>query len=352
MKILYFGAYDNLYSRNRILIKGLRNIGVEVVECRDRSRSVFKYVRLFFKYLRSPKDFDMMIVGFPGQEIMFLARLLTRKPIIFDAFTSHYGGHILDRGTYGKTSLRARYYRWIDTYSCRLANVVLLDTQAHIDFFVKEFNLSSDKFKRIFVGADSDVFYRRPNTDHEDFVVHFHGNYIPLQGVRYILEAAKLLEHQPVRFNIIGRGQTYARDMDLAEKLALRNVKFYDRVSYEDLADFMAQADVCLGIFGNTPKTDLVIPNKVFEALASGRAVITADTPAIRELLKDKEHVILCRKADPSDLAQAITLLMNSLSLRESIALAGEGLFKDSLTEVHLAQELIDYINERKLLSK
>ena len=76
---------------------------------------------------------------------MFLAKLLTQTPIIFDAFTSHYGGYILDRQYYSKTSWRAKYYRFIDTWSCKLANLVLLDTQAHIDFFVKEFKLDRKK---------------------------------------------------------------------------------------------------------------------------------------------------------------------------------------------------------------
>src|SRR3989344_1592646 len=152
MKVLYFGIYNPNYSRNRVLIGGLRKNGVEVSECNVRYHSFFSYLKLFWKYLFLKKAFDAMIVGFPGQESMLLARLLTRKPIIFDAFTSHYGGYVLDRGKYGKKSLRAKWYKWLDRKSVKLANMALLDTNAHIDFFVNELGLPRDKFRRIFVG--------------------------------------------------------------------------------------------------------------------------------------------------------------------------------------------------------
>ncbi len=351
MTILYFGIYDPEYSRNRILIKGLRENGVRVIECSDRSRSFLKYIRLIVKYLSIRGPFDVMLVGFPGQEIMFLARLLTRKPIVFDAFTSHYGGHILDRGTHSKKSLHARYYRFVDTGSCARADMVLLDTQAHIDFFVREFKVSASKFKRIFVGSDSDIFYPRPAAPHEDILVHFHGNYIPLQGVRYIIEAAKLLEGESIRLNLIGRGQTFKEDNDLAKSLQVKNINFMEKVPYEKLPELMAQADICLGIFGHTLKAGLVIPNKVFESLAMGKPLITADTPAIRELLKDQEHVILCEKANPRDLADKIRMLAASASLRETLGSAAVRLFQSQARESLLAKDLIDSIHERNLLS-
>src|SRR3989344_3302241 len=150
MKVLYFGIYDPNYSRNRVLIKGLKKNGVEIQELR-RKPTRLSLVKLFFDYLRLRPSFDIMIVGFPGQEVMFLARFLTRKPVIFDAFTSHYGGYILDRRYWVPESFRSKYYRFLDKWSCKLADLVLLDTNAHIDFFVREFKLPREKFRRIFV---------------------------------------------------------------------------------------------------------------------------------------------------------------------------------------------------------
>lgn len=352
MRILYFGTYNPNYSRNRILMKGLKANGVEIVECRASAKDGLKYLKLMWRFLRSPR-FDLMVVGFPGQEVMFLARLITRKPIVFDAFTSHYGGYILDRKYYSKTSWRAKYYRFLDAWSCKLANLVLLDTNAHVDFFVKEFKLDRKRFLRVFVGADSDVFYPiEVSKDTDKFLVHFHGHYIPLQGIKYIIEAAKLVENEDIHFNIIGNGQTFRNDLKLAESLGVGNISFIEPVPYRELSLFMAKADVCLGIFGDSPKTDLVIPNKVYEAMAMGKAIVTADTPAVRELLSDKENVLLCRKADAKDLADKIKLLKNSPDIGGIIGKGARKLFEDNLTEHFLVSGLLKNINEKRILSK
>ena len=53
----------------------------------------------------------------------------------------------------------------------------------------------------------------------------------------------------------------------------------------KDGGEWMKRADVCLGIFGTSGKAASVIPNKVFQIVASGRPLVTRDSPAIRELL-------------------------------------------------------------------
>ena len=353
MKILYFGTYNPNYARNRVLIKGLKKNCIEVLECRSSSKGLLAFFDLFFKYLKFLGKYDFMLVGFPGQEAMFLARFLTRKPIVFDAFTSHYGGYILDRQYYSPESFRSKYYRFLDKWSCKLADLVLLDTNAHIDFFVREFGLPREKFRRIFVGTDSDIFCPRNAEKRDDkFLVHFHGHYIPLHGVKYIIEAAKILENEDTLFNLIGKGQTFEEDRKLAEKFGLENISFIDSIPYYKLPDYIGQADVCLGIFGDSPKADLVIPNKVYEALAMGKPIITSDTPAARELLSDGVNVFLCQKTDAKRLAEKILFVRDNPVIAERVAQNGLKLFEEKLKEKNLGTELLEYINEKTALRK
>lgn len=351
MRILYFGIYNPEYSRNRVLIKGLKANGAKVFECRVSAHDRLKYIKLLWQFIRSP-SFDYMIVGFPGQEVMFLARFITAKPIVFDAFTSHYGGYILDKQYFSRSSFRAKYYRFLDTWSCRLADLVLLDTNAHIDFFIHEFKLPIKKFRRLFVGTDSDVFYPKKLENTNSFLIHFHGNYIPLQGVKYIIQAAKLLENSGIHFNLIGRGQTYGHDSALAQSLKSNNISFLDPVPYHILPTYIHKADICLGIFGETDKTELVIPNKVFEALACKKPIITSDTKAMRELPNIDKSVLLCRQADSSDLADKILTLKNDHQLRNKISENGYELFRNELTELKIGLKLKNIIYESGLLQQ
>lgn len=349
IRILYFGCYSLNNQRNSILIRGLRENGVEVLGCNDHSKLLLlKYTRLFFKFLKYIGKFDVMVVGFSGQEMMPLAKFLTRKPIIFDVFTSHYMGYILDRKYFSPDSFRAKYYRFLDRWSCRLADVIILDTQAHIDYFVKEFSLNPAKFRKIWLGANSGLFYPRTAAEKKrNFSVIFWGNFIPLQGIEYIVRAAKILEGKDMIFYLIGaKGQTFEKNKELAEELGLKNVVFTGRLSDEEMNRKIAEADICLGAFSGSIKADVTIQNKIFEAMASEKAVITTRTSAIQELLTDGTNCLLCNKTDSEDLADKISVLKNNPVLRDQIARNAYKLFVEKLTEKKLGRELLKIIEE------
>lgn len=348
MRVLYFGSYSLNNPRNAVLINGLRENGVRVLECRDTSRwMAIKYIRLFFKHLKYIGKYDVMIVGFSGQELMFLAKIFSRKPIIFDVFTSHYMGYILDRQYFSPRSLRAKYYRFLDYWSCRLADAILLDTQAHINYFVREYGLPSDKFYRIWLGANTQIFHPRSFPKLDYFSVVFWGNFIPLQGVEYIIRAAKILENENVKFTLVGDGgQTFEANKQLATELGLKNVKFTGKLEWDDLHPVIAQADVCLGAFSNSPKADITIQNKIFESLASGKAVITVRTTALQELLRDGQECIMVNKADPQDLATKILQLKNNPDLKNRLADNGWKFFQENLTEKKLGEGLLKIIQK------
>ena len=341
MKVCYFGIYNPNYSRNKELIKGLKENGIEIIGCRVEPTEKYKYWKLFKKH-RKIKDYDLMIVGFPGHSVMPLARLICKKKIIFDAFVSLYDSNIFDRKAYSPHGLKALKYWLLDWLACKLANKILLDTDEHIKYFVKTFRIKKEKFKRIFVGSDDSIFYPRVHKKETDnSLVHFHGKYIPLQGIEYIVEAAKLLESENVQFNLIGKGQTYSMAVDLTKKLNVKNINFINPIAPGKLVKYIAQADVCLGIFGETQKATRVVPNKAYEAIAIKKPLITADTPAVRELFKNRENCLLCNIADSKDLAQKILILKNNPELRDKIAENGYKLFKAKLTPRLLGQRLI-----------
>ena len=177
MKVCYFGIYNPNHPPNRILIKGLRKNDIEVIQCRVDPTKRFKYWNLFRKHLQV-KNYDVMIVGFPGHPVMPLAKLICRKKIVFDAHLSLYEGG-LARGVYFSHNLKILNLKalknWLlDYISCRLADKVILDTEEHIKYFVKTFGLNRNKAKRIFVGCDDDLFYPREHKKRTDkFLVNF-----------------------------------------------------------------------------------------------------------------------------------------------------------------------------------
>src|SRR5207248_1186889 len=97
-----------------------------------------------------------------------------------------------------------------------------------------------------------------------------------------------------------------------------------------------------LGVFGATPKSNRVIPCKVYDSLAAGLPVITADTRAIRTLLKDRETALLVPPGDAAALAEAILLLAKDPALRERLGSAGLRLFRERASPERLGRQLYD----------
>ena len=123
-----------------------------------------------------------------------------------------------------------------------------------------------------------------------------------------------------IHFTFIGSGQLYPKIRKIVKDRHLNNIVFIDWVKYEKLPYYIEAADVCLGIFSASKKASRVIPNKVFQSMAMGKALITAKTPATAECLKDDYNVILCNPADPVDLSNAIIKIKEDTLLSKKIS--------------------------------
>jgi len=351
MTVCYFGTYDPTYTRNRLMIRGLKENGVEVIECRtpQTKNKLKKYKALIKRHKEIKKDYDVMVVGFAGHAIMPLAWLLAklnRKKVVLDLFVSEYDSVIMDRKLYPKFSRQALKYWILDWLSCQLADICLLDAEEHIKFFVETFKIKPKKFRTIMLAVDLDIYSPQPKPESEDFVLHFHASYSPIQGLKYIIEAAKMLESEGIRVNVIGKEKNWWREIEYAKKIKADNVNFAGFVPYEQLADWIAKADVGLGMFGDTDKAMHCSAFKIVEAMALKKPVITGDSPALSELVKDRETGLFCRMADAKDLADKIMEFKNNKELREKIAENGYRFCSDNLTPKKTAGELIKILEQ------
>src|SRR5205823_7545724 len=120
------------------------------------------------------------------------------------------------------------------------------------------------------------------------------------------------------RIRLVGSGQ-------LEPLLEQRpsNVEWIRWVEYDQLPRELHRAGAALGIFGVSDKAQRVIPNKAFQALACGTPLVTADTPAARELLVDGESALLVPAGDAQAIAEAITRLAANTDLAQRVATGG-----------------------------
>jgi glycosyltransferase involved in cell wall biosynthesis len=280
--------------------------------------------RLFAK---RPHGFDAFVVGYPGHADMPAARRAARgRPVIFNPLVSLADTLVGDRGRFHAGSLAARALERLDRHAFRAADLVVADTQTHADFLGQL--TGRDDIAVCFVGAEDRLF--TPRGERRDpFTVLFVGKLIPLQGVETILAAAR--ETPEIPFRIVGSGQLQGLLADPPP-----NVEHVPWVDYELLPDENRAAGCVLGIFGTTAKAQRVIPNKAFQALACGAPLITADTPAARELLTDGESALLVAPGDAAALAASIRRLAGDPTLADRIAAGGRAAYERSASEAVL----------------
>ena len=317
-----------------------------MIECNSRSFSrLLDYIKLLKKH--QTLRYDVIILGargdYYGQPLVPFIKGMTKKPVVFDAVLTLYETLVVDRKHVDSKSVKAKLLYLLDYNALHNANLILSDTRTHVKYYSYFYNVEFSKCRRVLVGSHYEFVYpRRTKKEDDCFLVIFWGGFIPLQGVKCIIRAAKLLENnKDVKFELRGFGQTHSEALELSRSLRVKNVTFVPKwVSYNDLPNYIAKADICLGIFGETKKAQRVIPNKAVEALAMKKPLITGDSPAAREILKDEENCVLVPMADPKALAEAILTLKEDKKLRDTIAENGYRLFKEKLSPRAIGKEL------------
>ncbi|HEV8686789.1 MAG TPA: glycosyltransferase family 4 protein [Gaiellaceae bacterium] len=319
------------------MIACLRRAGVEVDErhepvwegeweaWRAGLRAALRLARAELRLLgaRPMGRYDAVLVGYPGHADLWAARRAAHgAPVVFNPLVSLSDTFVADRRRFRPGSPAARALRALDRRALRAADLVVADTRAHADFLAELAGL--DRVEVAFVGAEERLF--SPGTTDRGAHALFVGKLIPLHGVETILEAARLAPEVPVR--IVGSGQ-------LERLLAGRptNVEWVPWLEYERLPDEYRSAGFALGVFGRTEKAARVIPNKAFQALACATPLITADTPAARELLVDGTSALLVPAANAEALAAAMVRLAGDERLRTSLAEGGLAAYRAQASE-------------------
>jgi glycosyltransferase involved in cell wall biosynthesis len=342
LRVCYFGTYERAYPRNAQVISCLRSAGVDVEEehvavwddlregwSAGPGRALQLAAAEARLFARRPGGFDAFLVGYPGHLDLPAARRAAHgRPVVFNPLVSLADTLVGDRRRFRPGSLAARALERIDRRAFNSADLVVADTTAHAQFLAQL--TGGDDLAVCFVGAEDRLFTPGWETA-APFTALFVGKLIPLQGVDTILAAARVATEIP--FRMVGSGQLAARLTDRPP-----NVEHVPWIEYERLPAEIRSAGCALGIFGTTAKTQRVIPNKAFQALACGAPLVTADTPAARELLADGQSALLVPAGDPEALAAAIRRLASDSELAVRIGAGGRAAYERAASEAVLGR--------------
>lgn len=331
-----------------MLKKRLELQGVDVIECKYEIQNsilslITAYIKLMWKHRKL--DYDIIIIPrWRGGLALPLAKILSRKPLVYWAFASPYDIFISDRKMFKPNSLQAKFITFWYKWCLKLSDIVIKESFIDIDYNSDKFNIDKKKFRRIFLSADETLFqpcnFKNSQTG---FTVLYFGSFVPLHGVDVIINASKLLSHQKeIKFRLCGDGQTKKEMEKLVKRYNLKNVEFLGHVDDNILMENIYESDVCLGIFGSSTRAERVATNKVYQILCSQKPLITMDSEAARELgLENEKNSLLISRNDPRKLADSILYLKNKTETRKQIAQAGRELYLERFSMEKTSKEII-----------
>lgn len=318
-KILFVTTKNIDYIRNSQEIR-LINQNAELTDLiySGKQQYICRIIEVWIKlWLYDMKRIDVVFVGFAPQLVLpFFYWKLKNKLIIIDFFISVYDTLVHDRKIFKDKGIVARLCHWLDSIILKKADYVITDTNADAKYFIREFKSNADKFETLYLEADSSIYYPREQHKRDDlvnkFVVLYFGSILPLQGVEVVLDTIKLLKDQEnIYFQIIGPVS------DKYDKPMQDNVEYIDWLRQEELADYIANADLCLaGHFnGEIDKASRTIPGKAFIYEAMAKTMIMGENKANKELFQQENRKIhYVQMGNEKALADKIILIFEARS--------------------------------------
>lgn len=347
MKLIYLSKTRLDYSLNSAYLQGLKQNNAEVLEFFTSEKGIRGYIN-GFKFIRKHKnEADFIVVGYNSPGFVVLAKIFSRKKIIYNSVLSEYERLIISRELASRFSAKAFYYWLADFFAVHYADLVLVETNLQANFYKKLFNVSRDKLFRAWIGVDGDRFFYDPNVKKSDvFTVLFRGALQPEAGAEYIIKAAKILEGRGVQFIVIGGGAILNKIKALIEEVKPNNLQHIEGfMSYDDLRRMMQPCHISLGQLSNHERLKRTIPHKVYESLAMKLPYLTATNEGILELLKPGVTCLVCNPADAESLAEKILWARDNYLAIEKIAENGYMLYQDELKSSILVRKLLDRIS-------
>ena len=334
LRVLHFGHFDPQYSRNRIVAKALTRAGADVRTVTDPRPYARRTPALVRGALATPVD--LVVVGFPGHADVVTAKAIARRwraPVLFDAFVSLQES-AEDRGRPpGPGHARASPHP-------AGGPVVVPGRRRRAGRHRRARRPLRHRPRRAPAQAASPVGRRRRR--HHAAARPHRARRLPRVRLRQLHPAprarARRAAPPPNSSSAASRcGSTSwaaatpnPRSARSRRNSACRACGSRAVGPTTSSPSGWRPATSASASSARRKKAQRVIPNKVYDALACARPVLTADTPAVRELLRPGVEVGVCPPGDPVALADAIAGLRRDGELREGLATRGHARFVEA----------------------
>ena len=177
-------------------------------------------------------------------------------------------------------------------------------------------------------------------------VIGYIGSFVNYEGLDLLLEACLILYKKLgdcFRLLLVGDGAMMQSLRRSVQFLQLEDVvKFTGRVSHDEVQKYYSLIDIAPLPRKGFRVCELVSPLKPFEAMASGKVLITSSVAALAEIVDDGKTGFVFEKDNAEDLSAKLELVITDPDLRNEIGLNAHNWVKETHSWKVISQRVID----------
>lgn len=224
---------------------------------------------------------------------------------------------------------------WLERFLYRRADRVVVNSPGYVQHVLER---GARRVDMVPNGADPEMFEPESRGEHfrekhqldEKFLAMYAGAHGLSNDLGVVLEAAaQTRDRGDIVFVFVGDGKEKPALVQQAEALRLDNVLFVPSVPKNEIAEVLAAADACIAILKPLKMYQTTYPNKVFDYMAAGRAVLLVIDGVIREVVEEAGCGIAVPPGNPRELAAAVIALADQPEVSQAMGSAGRKAIED-----------------------
>ncbi|XKE75642.1 glycosyltransferase family 4 protein [Cytobacillus firmus] len=346
-KSLVKGGYDVTLIAPRP--ETIKNDGIKIIPI-EKPKKEWKRILQSVKIVKTALRTKADIYHFHDPELIpagVLIKLLSGKPVIFDVH-EHYPNAIMSKA-YLRKSIKIPIriiYEVIEKISLPFLSGIIYTTKEIGERYKKYKSCKIENYPPLSLFKVSDL-----NSKDESLLLYL-GGITEIRGIRQLIQGFALVAKQNPKARLVFVGGFESRSFeqeiyDLVNELGLENhMQFHGKVPYEEIQKYMAAASIGIIPYLPEPNHLVCLPNKLFEYMASGIAVVASDFPHYREVIENSDAGQLIDPTKPESIAEGILKLMENQSQTVLKQQKGKAMFRDVYNWEQEEKKLLKFYNE------
>ncbi|PAD69593.1 hypothetical protein CHH83_07955 [Bacillus sp. 7586-K] len=333
--------------------KMIKDDGINLIPIEKPKNELKRFLHAF-KVFKLAKETKADLYHFHDPELIpvgVLLRIFTRKPVIFDVH-EHYPNAIMSK-KYLKSWLKRPIrlaYEIIEKLSLPILSGVIYTTE---EIGKRYKSYTSCKIENYPL---TDMFPPLQKVKGDHHTLLYLGGITRIRGIEELIDgfAKVAIERPEAKLLFVGGFESDSFEREIKQKVKEHHleekVQFKGKVPYEQIEGYLSTASIGIIPYLPVPNHLVCLPNKLFEYMAAGVAVISSDFPHYRKVVESSSSGLLIDPESPQSIAKAMILLLDDATLTDEMGQNGRVAFETKYNWNSEEEKLVAFY--RKILTK